>query len=134
MTLFGITIPLWILVALLVAAFLFRNELRNLLASLLDKLLPKPKPVIDESAARQLVLQALAQQGLKVGDLENLDGQKLINVLKAFVAFATALAQVTPNHVDDAVVRAAGALVSFLESNPDLANTIAGVLNRLFKA
>lgn len=135
MTLFGITIPLWLIIAVLAVLVLFRAEIKALLSRLFDRLSGNQnKQVIDEESARRLVLEALKSHGVNIGDVGNLDGQRLIAVLKSFVAFTTALSQMTPNQVDDAVVKLVSYVVAFMEQHPDLADNIAKVLNRIFKS
>lgn len=128
---FGIDIPWWAIVGGLVATYLFRNELKNLLDFLLGKLFAKKDKQQDEQV-RQLVLQALQQHGLSEKVLGDLSGERLVQLLRAFVAFASALTAVTPNKVDDVVIMIVSKVADFLDRERDVANVIANILNRIF--
>lgn len=128
---FGVDIPWWAIVGGLVAIYLFRNELKNLLDSLLGKVFAKKVKPQDEQV-RQLVLQALQQHGLSEKVLGDLSGERLVQLLRAFAAFASALTAVTPNKVDDVVIMIVSKVADFLDRERDVANVIANVLNRIF--
>lgn len=128
---FGVDIPWWAIVGGLVAIYLFRNELKSLLDSLLSKVFVKKVKPQDEQV-RQLVLQALQQHGLSEKVLGDLSGERLVQLLRAFVAFASALTAVTPNKVDDVVIMIVSKVADFLDKERDVANVIANILNRIF--
>jgi hypothetical protein len=129
MTIFGVTIPLWAIIAGLVLLYLFRKEVREVLVRLAELLglrssLKQPDPHVN-----QLVLQALAARGVVLGEAKDFDGKRLIQVLKAFHDFLGVIANVTPNKVDDVAVRFISIFVRVLENNPDIADMIARFIN-----
>jgi hypothetical protein len=129
MTIFGITIPLWAIIAGLVLLYLFRNEVREVLIRFVELLGLRAKPRQPDPQVNQLVLQALAARGVVLGDAKDFDGQRLVQVLKAFHDFLGVIANVTPNKVDDVAVRFINIFVRVLENNPDIADMIARFIN-----
>ncbi len=131
MTIFGVTIPLWAIVAGLVLLYLFRNEVREVLVRLVELLGLRSQPKQPDPQVNQLVLHTLAAHGIVLGDAKDFDGKRLIQVLKAFRDFLGVIANVTPNKVDDVAVRFISIFVRVLESNPDIADMIARFINLL---
>jgi hypothetical protein len=129
MTIFGVTIPLWAIIAGLVLLYLFRNEVREVLVRFAELIGLRPKPKQPDPQLNQLVLQTLAARGVVLGDAKDFDGQRLVQVLKAFHDFLGVIANVTPNRVDDVAVRFISIFVRVLENNPDIADMIARFIN-----
>lgn len=132
LSLFGFDIPLWVLIVAAVAVWWFRDDIKSLIRSLFDKFNQNKGNDEESKKIEELVRMSLQQHGVTVGDLNNLDGDRLISLLGAFTAFATALSKMTPGKVDDVVVYILDKVVAFLSSNKDVANTIANILNRIF--